>query len=112
MHHNFKKTNKMETQELEKVEIINQKIQLVKGEFTASEASDIINALIDEKINFHKLQRLQIWEGNHICKTDHLNDRITELQKEKETMRNFISKVRAQGSMLKINGILEITTID
>jgi hypothetical protein len=102
----------METQELEKVEIINQKIQLVKGEFTPSEASDIINALIDEKINFHKLQRLQIWEGNHICKTDHLNDRITQLQKEKEITRDFISKARAQGSKLKINGILEISTID
>ena len=102
----------METQELEKIEIINQKIQLVRGEFTPSEASDIINALIDEKINFHKLQRLQIWEGNHICKTDHLNDRISELLKEKEIARNFISKARAQGSKLKINGILEFSTID
>jgi hypothetical protein len=102
----------METQELEKVKIINKKIQLVKGEFTPSEASDIINALIDEKINFHKLQRLQIWEGNHVCKTDHLSDRITQLQKEKEITRDFISKARAQGSKLKINGILEISTID
>ena len=102
----------METQELEKVEIVNQKIQLVKGEFTPSEASDIISALIAEKINFHKLQRLQIWEGNHVCETNHLNDRINELQKEKESAKNFISKARAQGSKLKINGILEISTID
>lgn len=102
----------METQELEKVEVINKKIQLVKGEFTPSEASDIINALIDEKINFHKLQRLQLWERNHVCKTEHLNDRISELINEKENAINIISKARSMGSKLKINGILEIKSID
>ena len=102
----------METQELEKVEVINKKIQLVKGEFTPSEASDIINALIDEKINFHKLQRLQLWERNHVGNTEHLNDRISELINEKENAINIISKARSMGSKLKINGILEIKSID
>lgn len=32
-----------------------QKIQLVDGNFTVSEASDIVQALLNEKINFHKL---------------------------------------------------------
>lgn len=102
----------MKTQELTTVETAKQNIQLVKGAFTASEAFDVINALIDEKINFHKIQRLQIWEGNHVCKTDHLDDRITELKQEKELARDFILKAKAKGSKLKINGILEITTAD
>tara|TARA_R110001583_G_scaffold31463_5_gene107602 strand:+ start:464 stop:616 length:153 start_codon:yes stop_codon:yes gene_type:complete len=41
----------METKELKKTEEVSQKIQLVKGEFTPSEASHIIMNLIDEKIN-------------------------------------------------------------
>lgn len=98
----------MKTQELQKTEIAKQNIQLVNGEFTPSEAFDVVNALINEKINFHKIQRLQIWEGNHVCKTDHLDDRITQLRQEKEIARDFISKARKSGSMLKINGVLEI----
>ena len=73
----------MEPKELTEIETTTQKIQLVKGEFTPSEASHIIMNLIDEKINFHKLQRLQMWEGNHKSKTDQLDGRIEELEKEK-----------------------------
>ncbi len=104
----------METKELTQKELtqnekVAQKIQLVKGEFTPSEASHIIMKLIDEKINFHKLQRLQIWEGDHKCKTDDIDGRIKGLEKEKEIAREFIKSTRGLGQNLKINGILEIT---
>lgn len=102
----------METKELKKIEKVAQKIQLVKGEFTPSEASHIIVNLIDEKINFHKIQRLQIWEGNHKCKTDQLDERIKELEKEKVIAREFINNSRNLGQKLKINGILEISVIE
>lgn len=99
----------MKTAEITKTENAVQKIQLVKGEFTPPEASHIVMSLIDEKINFHKIQRLQIWEGNHKCKTGQLDGRIAELEKEKETARAFINKMRGLGKKLKINGVLEIT---
>lgn len=102
----------METKELIKSEKIKQKIQLVKGEFTPSDASFVIMSLIDEKINFHKIQRLQKWEGNHHASTNELDDRITELEKEKEIAREFIAKTRKLKGNLKINGILEITVAD
>ncbi len=99
----------MKTKELAPTEKLNQKIQLVKGEFTPSEASDIIINLINEKINFHKLQRLQMWEGDHACKTDELDGRIGELEKEKAIAREFINIIKGLGKNLKINGVLEIT---
>lgn len=99
----------METKELTTPEKINQKIQLVKGDFTPSEALHVIIALIDEKINFHKIQRLQQWEGNHKSNTDELDDRISQLEKEKQAAREFIAKSRLSNSNLKINGVLEIT---
>jgi hypothetical protein len=68
--------------------------------------------LIDEKINFHKIQRLQIWEGNHKSKTDHLDGRIKELEKEIVIAREFINKARSLGQNLKINGILEINVVE
>lgn len=99
----------METKELTTSEKINQKIQLVKGDFTPSEALHVITSLIDEKINFHKIQRLQKWEGNHKSNTDELDDRISQLEKEKQIAREFITNSRISNSNLKINGILEIT---
>jgi DNA-binding HxlR family transcriptional regulator len=102
----------MNSEELIKPETIKQKIELVKGAFTPSEASHIIMSLIDEKINFHKIQRLQQWEGNHNCNTDALDDRIKQLEKEKEIARDFIAKTRSLKGKLKINGVLEITVDD
>jgi hypothetical protein len=98
----------MKTQELVIENTKKQKIQLVKGEFTPSEALDIIRSLIDEKINFHKIQRLQLWEGSHSCNTDQLDGRIQELEKEKQVAKEFIAGMRAQGKKLSINGVLEI----
>ena len=101
----------METTELKQAEKVSQKIQLVEGEFTPSEASHIIVNLINEKINFHKIQRLQMWEGNHKCKTDSLDGRIKELEKEKLIAKEFINSIRGLGQNLKINGTLEISVI-
>ena len=99
----------MKTQEVAKKEKVTQNIQLVKGEFTPSEASHILMNLIDEKINFHKIQRLQIWEGNHKCKTGDLDSRIDELLEEKKIAQDFINNTRGLGQNLRINGTLEIT---
>ncbi|WGK65514.1 hypothetical protein [Croceiramulus getboli] len=89
-----------------------QEIELVKGEFTPAEASDVVCALIDEKINFHKLQRLQQWEGDHHCETAPLDGRIKELEEEKRIARAFIAKTRGLGQCLKIEGTLKISLAD
>lgn len=102
----------METKELIKPGKIKQKVQLVKGEFSPSDASYVIMSLIDEKINFHKIQRLQKWEGNHRASTNDLDDRIAELEREKDVAREFIAKSRKLNKNLKINGILEIMISD
>ena len=102
----------METKELIRNGKTTQKVQLIKGSFTASEASDIITALIDEKINFHKIQRLQAWEGNHKDSTPELNSRIEELKVEKQIAKDFISGVRSTGKLLKIEGTIEISVVD
>ncbi|MEA1784919.1 hypothetical protein U1E44_02345 [Arenibacter sp. GZD96] len=100
----------METQDVIKK---NKKtIQLVDGTFTPSEANDVIMALIDEKINFHKIQRLQIWEGNHQSETNGLDNRIQELEKEKRTARSIFNEARGQGAKILINGTLEINFLD
>ncbi|PIB28278.1 hypothetical protein [Maribacter sp. 4G9] len=102
----------METKELPKVKKQLKTIQLVDGTFTPSEASDVITALIDEKINFHKIQRLQVWEGNHKCNTHGLDDRIQQLIKEKQLAKEIINEARAKGTNISINGTLSLKFVD
>ena len=88
-----------------------QKIQLVEGTFTPSEASDVISALIDEKINFHKLQRISMCEGHKDANTSYEDGRVAELHNEKKTAKEYIAQARREGYNLKIDGVLEITFV-
>lgn len=88
---------------------IIQKVQLVDGNFTPSEASDIINSLIDEKINFHKLQRIRFTEQNIEANCSYPNGRIEELIEEKKIAKEFLSLARKENRTVRINGILEIS---
>ena len=63
---------------------VTHKLNLVDGVFTPSEASDVINGLIKEKINFHKLHRLSLCEGNIETDTQYDDSRVKELLKEKQ----------------------------
>ena len=99
----------MQTKELEPMQDTLQKVKLVDGVFTPSEAADIVGSLIDEKINFHKIQRLQRWEGDHKCDTGDLNDRITELEQDRAQALEYIAQIRKEGKSIRINGILEMS---
>ncbi|TVZ52520.1 hypothetical protein [Dokdonia sp. Hel_I_53] len=102
----------MKTLHTETVTITNQKINLIEGEFTATEAGDILHAMLDKKINFHKLQRLSRTEGNinDSCKYD--SGRIIELLDEKGKLKDFLTNVRADGGKLEIKSTVEIRIKD
>jgi hypothetical protein len=100
----------MDTNGLTKSEKPNKKFQLVKGDFTPSEASDVIMSLIDEKLIFIKTKAPN-WEQNHKSNSDEIDERINQLEKEKQAVKDFITDARNQKSNLNINGILEITIV-
>lgn len=88
------------------------KVQLVDGQFTPSEASDVINALIKEKINFHKIHRLSMCEGNIDSDTSYDDSRVAQLQREQVDLKAICHEARLAGKNVKINGILDIEIID
>lgn len=89
-----------------------QKINLIDGVFTASEASDIINSVLNVKINFHKLNRLSITEGNDKDECTFDSGRITELINEQQIAKDFFSKARLNGKKLKMRSIIQIEIED
>ncbi|AKA34744.1 hypothetical protein [Flagellimonas lutaonensis] len=84
-------------------------INLVDGTFTPSEAHDVIQALIDQKINFHKFQRLSWCEGDINADTQYPDGRIAELIEEKKKAKELIAELRKEGKKLRIDGILKIS---
>ena len=89
-----------------------QKIDLINGQFTPSNASDIINSVLEVKINFHKLSRLSITEGNYNEDCNHDNGRIEELLNEQKIARDFFSQARLKGKKLKMRSTIHIEIED
>ena len=88
------------------------KVKLVDGVFTASEASDVINSLIEEKINFHKIHRLSLNEGNMYSDTSYDDSRVNELIQDKAEFKSFCQEARIDGKKIRIHGILNLEIID
>ena len=85
-----------------------QHINLVDGVFTPMEALDVIRGLLDEKINFHKLQRLSITERELYGDTNFPDGRIKELAQEKTHAKDIVLEAYEKGYQIKINGTLNI----
>ncbi len=100
----IKKSSPIENQEY--------KIQLVDGEFTPSQASDIIYSLIRQKINYHELEGLQNLERNHNYDREPLRNRIKELEDAMKRTKNFILELKDSGKKLKIDGIIKISVVE
>lgn len=91
---------------------ITQKVRLVDGIFAPSEAFDIVNSLIREKINVHKLHRLSISEGDIHSDTKFDDSRVSQLLQEKENFKPIYKEAMLGGKRLKISGVLNIEIID
>jgi hypothetical protein len=96
----------------EQVTIKEKKVKLVDGTFTPAEASDILNNLINQKINYHKIEKLQQWEQNHNINEKPYINRLQELEADKKAINSFITEMMQEGKRLSISGVLTIKTID
>ena len=85
-----------------------QNIDLVKGTFTVSEAADIVNSILEVKINFHKLQRLSKTEGNLQDNCTFDNSRIDELLEAQNKAREFFAQARLSGQKITMNSSISI----
>lgn len=91
---------------------ITYKLKLVDGQFTPSEASDVLHSLIKQKINFHKLHRLSLTEGNMNCETHFDDSRLAQLLKEQSKISTVIDEARLANKNIRINGILDVEILD
>lgn len=93
----------------QEVKKATQTFKLIDGNFTKREALNIVDSVINAKINFHKVHRLSIQEGNEkdLCKYDNL--RINELITDKKDTKAFLRNLESKGYNIKISGNVTIS---
>ncbi|PRP68198.1 hypothetical protein [Nonlabens agnitus] len=84
-------------------------LQLVKGKFNKTEASHVVTTLLQHKINFHKVQKWQLWEANNKLDCRDIDNRVNELELDLENFEEFMKQIEVTGCSIKIEGKLKIT---
>ncbi|WP_438962613.1 hypothetical protein [Nonlabens sp.] len=83
-------------------------IDLIDGNFTAADALEIITAVLDKKMNFHKLQRLAKTEKDHSYPSTFENERIKALQIEKDKTINFLTALIKTEAMVEVESKIHL----
>lgn len=84
--------------------------KLVDGVFAASEAEQVINALIGSKINYHSMQD---FSNSERFGTDqaHSQKRIAALKDVQRSIKELLNAAAEEGFKVKMDGFIEITII-
>ncbi|MFT4568004.1 MAG: hypothetical protein ACI9FN_002972 [Saprospiraceae bacterium] len=88
---------------------VTQKVNLVDGCYTPSDASSLVTRLVEEKIKFLKLQNLKNFIHDSSCDCRPSEERVIELKQELQELKEIVSQSRIKGREIKINCVLEIT---
>lgn len=86
----------------------NEIINLIKGVFTPSDAKEILLEIIDKKINFHKIKKLNTFEKNHHDPAVFDETRINELRQERKRIESLFADSADSQEKLQIQGTLII----
>jgi len=86
----------------------NQIVQIVDGNFSPTEASDMLNELITSRINFHNIQMLRMWEGNHRYNSNEWDKKMEALEKERAEAIALLAKAKKEGCNVEIIGDIKV----
>jgi len=85
-------------------------LNLIQGDFSPTEAQEILSHLIDKKINFHELRQFS-QDIRFGIKDEASKKRIAQLKDAKEQLSKIIEEAHAGGRSLKIKSSIEIELI-
>ncbi|MEM9528673.1 MAG: hypothetical protein AAGA31_18815 [Bacteroidota bacterium] len=83
------------------------KFELVKGEFSATEAQEVLNSLIQSKINFHAVKNFRCEERSG-QENDWCKERITALRQNREEVAALLKEAIDQGLSVEIQSHITI----
>ncbi len=87
-------------------------LKLIEGTFSPKSTSDLLKKFINEKINYHKINRLILTEANHSDDTPYDNSRIYELQEDLLRLEEAIQYAKDNNKNFKLNSTINIEFVD
>jgi len=85
--------------------------KLIDGEFTPTEAGQVVNALISSKLSFHSMQKFSNVErfGKD---ANQCEKRMAALKKLKLSIKKVLDAAEKKGLNVKMDGLIDITIIE
>jgi hypothetical protein len=85
-------------------------LKLIEGDFSASEAAQVLLSLVRSKIDFHTLAKISNVErfGRDIANSER---RLAELKQLQETVRSICQSAAEAGQRLQVKGWIEIALV-
>ncbi len=86
------------------------KFQLISGDFSPPDATQILLTLINSKIKYHSLESLSN-EIRYDCINPNSKIRIEILQNAKKTILEFVTEAQKMGLKMQIESVVQIKLI-
>jgi hypothetical protein len=95
---------------LEKLELTEGVFDLVRGDFNATEAEEILNHLVAEKISFHEKR-----SHSSLIRLGHADEaslkRVVELKETKKRLNELVKEAKSQGKKVRIASDIAVAII-
>ncbi len=85
-----------------------QTIELVNGYLQPEMAAEIIEALVNERIQVHHIQMLRAWESNHRFDSAPFDQAIKAVKAQKDKARALMAEARERGLKISIRARIDI----
>ncbi|MEM9023082.1 MAG: hypothetical protein AAGB22_05040 [Bacteroidota bacterium] len=86
-----------------------EQLALIEDEMSATQAADMLMAMLDEAVNFYRLQKLQVLIGDECNDCVDQEVKINLLQDRKKTLKSFLDRAKAGGYTLGVSGDIKFT---
>lgn len=81
--------------------------ELVKGDFSATDAQEILNSLIQSKINFHAVKNFRSEERSG-QEDDWCKQRVSALRQNREEINALLQEAAAEGLQVEIQSQITV----
>ena len=89
--------------------MLNMKIvDLINEKLPPREAIELLEALVGARIQWHNINMLRQWEGNHRFDATRFDQKINELKAQKKSAKDFISSIKEQNVHIEFTARIEV----
>ena len=88
-----------------------EKIKLINGTFEHEQAKDILINLINNKIHYHMVNSLGLWEKDGL-KDTHSIERLKELKESRSKILELFDEMKTSDTLVEINSSIQMKFVN